>query len=609
MKRNTIIKALFLIIGMTFGLFAQDKSVANSLQKDILNEKLHDTTRASAYLRLAKHNEHDAEKAIKTLENAVNFIEKVKSKDIQEKVEKKLTYQLAIAETEIGRMLMNLHQVKVAIPHLFKALKSFEKIKDKQGIVKNYIDIGLAFNSQKEYKKSNEYFSKAIKFSTEINDLKLLGKAYINYSVSLYEQKKPEASMEFVLKSLEAFKKANDKQGISYSLYNLAQKYNDSGNPQKAMPYLIQSLEIRKEIEDKRGIVESLNAIGVCYRWMGDVKTSLKYLEEANTMAKKEGFIHVLESSSDMLNYIYEEDLKDYKNGLRTYRMYIQARDSVQNQKTKTVLLEQHYKYEFDKKEALLKEETEAEKQKQKIIFISVVCILILLIGSVMLWSYFYRKRKQQERKLQENELLLKVAEAERRRISADLHDDLGVGIAGISLLSNQILKENAIDITHQKALKISDNIKKINEKLTEIIWELNEEHNNLEDLLLFVQKQGNIIFRETNVLFSMVIPLEIPKVPLNSYERKQIYLSLKECFHNINKHAQAATVRCLVSFNGSLILKVIDDGIGFNSEETITKGEGLQNIKYRISQLKGNVLFESKTNGTEITFTIPLKK
>lgn len=573
------------------------------------NQKLHDTTTISNLINKAKIQEKERDKGIEVLKNTLSVIDKALAKNYAIPVQQKLKLQLANTNSEIGKKFIELSQVKLAIPYLFEALKYYEIVENKNGVAKTYMNIGLAFNNLKDYKKSKKYYDQATKLCIAIKDWQTLGKVYNNYSVNLYEQNQKEESTAYVYKALNVFKKVNDKQGISYCLYNLAQKFNDAGNPQKAMPYLMESLEMRKAIADTRGIAESLNAIGICYRWMNDIPSALKYLNEANQLAQKNGFFHVLESSSDMLNYIYEEDLKDAKNALNAYKMYIAARDTIQNEKARIGLLERHYAYEYETKKALIHKETEAEKEKQKIIFLVIVCFLILVLLLTLIWFYFYKKKKGLEKEIEKKAIALKVAEAERRRISADLHDDLGVGISTINLLGNRIKMQDDLAIIKADAQNIIENTKKVNEKLTEVIWELNAEHNNLEHLLLFIQKQGQQVFKETAIDFSMLIPLDLPNIFLSSYERKQLYFVVKEAFHNILKHAHATQVSGKVKINGTIKIEIADNGQGFDVNEKLnqTTGEGLTNMKNRLAGLNGKLDLVSNSNGTRITIEIPL--
>lgn len=597
--------ALFL-----FALQAKSENWAsNSTQEWI--QKSHDTTTISNLINKAKTQEKKTDKGIEVLKNTLSVIDKALAKNYSIPVQQKLKLQLANTNSEIGKKFIELSQVKLAIPYLFEALKYYEIVENKNGVAKTYMNIGLAFNKLKDYKKSKKYYDQATKLCIAIKDWQTLGKVYNNYSVTLYEQNQKEESTAYVYKALNVFKKVNDKQGISYCLYNLAQKFNDAGNPQKAMPYLMESLEMRKAIADTRGIAESLNAIGICYRWMNDIPSALTYLNEANQLAQKNGFYHVLESSSDMLNYIYEEDLKDHEKALKSYRLYIAARDTIINEKAKIELLEKHYEYEYETKKTLIQKQTEADKAKQKLIFIVIVSILILLLLLVLAWFYFYKKKKALEKEIENKAISLEVAEAERRRISADLHDDLGVGISTISLLGNRIKSQEDITMIKSDAENIIENTKRINEKLTEVIWELNTEHNNLEHLLLFIQKQGKQVFKEAGIDFSMLIPLELPHIFLSSYERKQLYFVVKEAFHNILKHAHATQVSGKVKINGTIKIVIADNGHGFDVNEKLNHktGEGLTNMKNRLFSLNGKLGIVSTSNGTQITLEIPLPK
>uniref|UniRef100_UPI004049E5BD tetratricopeptide repeat-containing sensor histidine kinase n=1 Tax=Flavobacterium sp. TaxID=239 RepID=UPI004049E5BD len=530
----------------------------------------------------------------------------------------KVALMLANTHFEIGKKFYEFSQINLATPHLFTALKSYEKLKDDKGIAKTNLNIGLLFAAQKDFKKAEYYYLKSIMLCKKSNDLNTLASAYLDLGTNLYDQKKYTESFIYLNKSIKTYEQTDNKLGLSYSLHNLAQKYNESGDPQKAMDYLKKSLVIREEIGDKRAIAESLCSIGICYRWLGDIPKAIEYLQKATKMASENSFTSVILNSSDMLNYIYEEDLKDYKNALINYRLYIQSKDSIQNEKTKLDLVKNHYQYEYDKKEAIIKEETEAkifqtkaEKKQNQIIYSSIIVFLFTILSIIVIAFYFYRKKLKTEKLLKDKELALEIADNERRRISADLHDDLGAGISSIAILSNRIQFQESMDDVRVDASNIIENTKKVSQKLTEVIWELNSEHNNLEDLLLFIQKQGNDLFKETKTNFSMLIPIEIPDIYFSSYERKQIYLSVKECFHNIIKHAKASKVTCKTIINKELTITIKDNGVGFDVNEKLNNstGEGLNNLKYRVANLQGKVVINSSQEGTWITLEIPLNK
>ena len=77
---------------------------------------------------------------------------------------------------------------------------------------------------------------------------------------------------------------------------------------------------------------------------------------------------------------------------------------------------------------------------------------------------------------------------------------------------------------------------------------------------------------------------------------------------NNIIKHAGAKSAEVSLSQSDhQIILKVEDDGVGFETEELHT-GLGLKNILGRVEILQGKAIINSqKTQGTAIIVEIPV--
>lgn len=89
------------------------------------------------------------------------------------------------------------------------------------------------------------------------------------------------------------------------------------------------------------------------------------------------------------------------------------------------------------------------------------------------------------------------------------------------------------------------------------------------------------------------------------------IYRILQELSNNVIKHAHAAHLKVEVKIhNDELIVKMMDDGVGFDSNEVeLRDGIGLRNIETRVRALKGQLTIQSqKNNGTVSQVAIPLK-
>jgi signal transduction histidine kinase len=85
--------------------------------------------------------------------------------------------------------------------------------------------------------------------------------------------------------------------------------------------------------------------------------------------------------------------------------------------------------------------------------------------------------------------------------------------------------------------------------------------------------------------------------------------LITKETLHNVLKHAKATLVDLMVTIDcNKLIIVIRDNGVGFNLEEKINKGNGLDNIEKRARACGAELSIESSPGkGTAITLSLLL--
>jgi signal transduction histidine kinase len=117
--------------------------------------------------------------------------------------------------------------------------------------------------------------------------------------------------------------------------------------------------------------------------------------------------------------------------------------------------------------------------------------------------------------------------------------------------------------------------------------------------MLNFMQKAR--LSDKTKVEIDLDASLENEK--LTSFEGVNIYRILQECIHNAVKHADANLIKIQISKPepDQIQLTIEDDGVGFDLEEA-DLGNGILNLKKRVSDLKGKFSLHSSPNqGTRI--------
>lgn len=231
-----------------------------------------------------------------------------------------------------------------------------------------------------------------------------------------------------------------------------------------------------------------------------------------------------------------------------------------------------------------------------------------IFFGFVLGMIVYISIRRVYQKKLEKQLQIIEKQQAvlsERKRIAADMHDELGAGISSLQLMSEMsALRSNERNIKDELA-KINLTAKDLGNKVREIVWTLNPQNDSLENLLFYISKYGHDFFSKTNIHFKCILPESIPVITITGGCRHHIVLMIKEIFNNIVKHANASEVNCTFSVDHEFEIKIHDNGKGFVKQQAA--GNGLKNIEERIKLLSGSWNLDTH-NGVSIHLQIPFQ-
>ncbi len=282
----------------------------------------------------------------------------------------------------------------------------------------------------------------------------------------------------------------------------------------------------------------------------------------------------------------------------------------------------------FKGKEELLKTQILNESQQKEIRLTNIITyILAVLMVFLALFAYIsYRNIKQKQRiarlnyksQLQQKQVEMEISAIENRlsainnernRIASDLHDDIGAALSSIHIYSMVAVKK------HKKGAEIEDLLLKIKEasaglleRMSDIIWSINPEHEKLRDLKLRIKTFAADLLFPLGISINYDFEEMDDELHIAVLVRKNIYLTCKEIINNIAKHSTATQVKlCLKQKNNNLYCTFTDNGRGFETLKP-TPGNGLKNMKRRIEDVGGNFNYSSEAgSGTEVEFSVPL--
>ncbi len=196
--------------------------------------------------------------------------------------------------------------------------------------------------------------------------------------------------------------------------------------------------------------------------------------------------------------------------------------------------------------------------------------------------------------------------EEERRRLSRELHDEVGQSMSSMLVELSRL----------ESVLPQSDVIRA---RLTSFRKQAEESVRSVRDMALLLRPsmlddlglvaalkwQGREMERRTGL--RVRVDAEDTGDELTDSHRTCIYRVVQEALNNCSKHARAGSVRVTLKQSSDwLDVRVTDDGAGF--DPSTEKGLGLLGMEERVSRLGGSMQVESqKGQGTTLSIHLPV--
>ncbi|NBC05407.1 MAG: hypothetical protein GVY20_17110 [Bacteroidetes bacterium] len=183
-----------------------------------------------------------------------------------------------------------------------------------------------------------------------------------------------------------------------------------------------------------------------------------------------------------------------------------------------------------------------------------------------------------------------------RDGIARDLHDELSSTLSSINFFADAINSRKLDEKENNRFLSlITKSSREAKEKVSDIVWVIHSENDDWENLFLRCKRFAADMLDAQNIKHEFSVRDTLSGRPTIT-ERKNIWLIFREILTNIARHSEASQVD--ISFrmkSGKLHIRIIDDGKGFDPDKIKSDGYGVQNIRERVEQLKGEYSLETK--------------
>lgn len=503
---------------------------------------------------------------------------------------------------------------ELSLTSAYEIFKDSDK-KDKLYGVLN--QLGLTFNELNEYDKAIFYQKKALELVQKYNLVTSFNEDIVSYNNLGYLYNKIGKYEDAIYYLELGLKNKNiintDPDLYSLLIDNLAYSRLKSSSFKGLPGLFFDSLKIRLKLKNSTGIVTSYINLSQYYKLKRDYLKSFYYSEKAIEEARKSKI------PINLIQALKQASVVNEKLAYKYSKEFIKISDSLQ-------LVERNSRDRFTKIQLetneILQQKDSLEKKNRNILnyFIGTIAVggllffmraqraksreLLLRQAQQRANEDIYRLIISQQNKLEEGRVL------EKNRIAKELHDGVLGRLFGLRLNLDGLNHRNDEDAIHER-IRCLEELKNIEQDLREISHELSREKYVLVNN--FVAIVNNLLDEQAKInpaKLNAVIGENIDWDQLNNTTKINLYRILQESLQNINKYANAKTIK--VEFRkdkkGNLVLNITDDGDGFEVDKK-SKGIGLKNIVTRTHESNGIIEIKSAPGkGTRISITVPLE-
>lgn len=484
-------------------------------------------------------------------------------------------------QTYLGALLIRNDKIKEAIALFLDVLKESEHTNDTTSIISSLNGIGWANMELSNYNDAVIWLKKAELITYEKANYSIYPLS--NLAATYNSLHKNDSALYYINKALAISSRSGDLKALA-NIYAIKSDILLEMNDRKGAEEMLRlMLETRKVIGDQFYVVSDMYQLGDFYSGTGQCEKGIEICEEGIAIATRYNF-------SSKLIILYEALAANYKS-CNQYENYgnvlnklITLKDSLYKKNSADVVAEMQTKYEVENKEKIILKQELTLARRNYLIYGSQILFALAALITYLLFKQYKQRQK--------NLALKEVSEArenERKRIAAELHDNIGTQLSYISRKTEYINADTAgLSDKHIQSLHdISSSARRSIADLRETIWALKKENININDLAdrfkVFIKQQ---LSGHEMVDFQIEEKIDVP-VFYSSIESLNIFRILQEAVHNALSHSGCTQlmVHIITEKNGHWQIQVKDNGKGFDPKLHYENHFGLENMMQRASE------------------------
>ncbi|HLV46922.1 MAG TPA: tetratricopeptide repeat protein [Flavobacterium sp.] len=506
----------------------------------------------------------------------------------------------------ISNVYYDLSNYKEALKYAREKLAIAREIKDKNIEAQALSSLGNIYGDQKDYTEALKLHQRALKIELELKeDLNQIANTYTSIGITKQLIKENDSAIYYLNKALD-YALPHNKFTACYATRFIAKVYKKQNNTEQALAYFEQSIKYAEEINSPLEIMLTQMEMAQMFANESHTTKAIALANKVLATSQKLKFVKGEINAHKILYEAYQQE-QHFEQALAHYKRYHTQEDSLNSLEEKKLINDLETQIKIDKETHNLKTAYQTAKSKW---IAGIITLGFLIILTIIYFLFRSKNRKKafdlylKEKENQSQEKLLLGIQRERKRISQDLHDDLGGSVAGMQMFTEMICTQTTDSSTQTQLEKLLAIQKEITLKVRELIWFVGNESGTLESLIKYSHHYAKNLLENYPIELTTSSPEKVPTIQIPEKDRKNFFLSYKEALNNAIKHAKAKNITIDFEFKNDLFsIRINDNGKGFKAQNTSRFNYGLKNIESRMKEI--NALFEiqSSAKGTQVYF------
>jgi len=489
-----------------------------------------------------------------------------------------------------AQVLVKSNKYKEGLAEFYKTLSLAEQGNDTlmQMIAKN--GVGWVNMEMDQNAEALKWFLRALQTSTDSIHHQKNGNIYSNIAATYTALHQHDSAEYFIKKAIDFSAKDENLFFLANSFNILADIYIAEKKPLLAEVPLKEAIKIREQIGDPFYIVSDLSQLAIFYAQQSKPKEGMAASLKGIEIAKK----FKLDSKLPYLQFALAQNYKASGNYLKygeILEKVLSLKDSVYELNSEKAIAEIRTRYNQQKQENLIIQQKLAINRKNSVIFGALIIVFFGIVIAIIVFNNYKKKQKlvvenikaEEKRKAQQ---AVKLAEEnERKRISADLHDNLGAYASAISSNVDDLVSDNGA-VNDSAIVSIKNNVDDIINSLSETIWVLNKTEiyiTSISDRFKTYVSKIRDAYPDISININENITNNTTLSPEAALNMLRI---MQEAFHNAIKHSKGDCITVDIVSNNKIEVSIIDNG------------EGIMNIINSPGNGLGNMQKRAKANG-----------